>query len=433
MPSAQSFKESLLLLFSSRRMLVMVLFGFSSGLPFALTAGTLQAWLADEGLSIQTIGWLTLVGQPYFYKFLWAPLMDRFSPPFLSQLMGKRRSWILYTQIGIVIAVLIMAWMNPAQDPWLLAIVAIAVAFISASQDLIIDAYRTEILTPEERGAGTSLFVTSWRVAAIVSGAGALILADQWGWMVTYTVMALLMLIGVFGTWLAHEPGITKTLSRRTLRDAIVLPLQDFWQRDHACWLLLLVVLYKFADAFALQLMTAFFTVGGGDVPGLGFTKTEIGLIGKGWGLFATLLGFSVAGIVMVRLRLFWALLIFGCLQIGTNLMFAWLAIVGKNYSLLVATVFMEHFTSALGTTAFLTLLMSICNPHFAVTQYAVLSALSSIGVRFLGPVAGYMVAALGWAEFFIWSFIAGIPSIALIIFMRKILAKYDNRDTVEK
>jgi len=430
MLSKASFKQSIELLFSSRRMLVMVLLGFSSGLPFALTAGTLQAWLADEGLSIQAIGWLTLVGQPYFYKFLWAPLMDRFAPPLLPKLLGKRRSWILYTQIGIVVALLIMAWMNPAQDPWLLAGVAIGVAFVSASQDIVVDAYRTEILTPEERGPGTSLFVTSWRVAAVVSGAGALVLADQWGWMATYSFMAVLMVVGVIGTFIAHEPDILKTFPKRTLRESFTLPLQDFWQRDHALWLLLLVVLYKFADAFALQLMTAFFTVGGGDVPGLGFTKTEVGVISKGWGLFATFLGFSVAGIFMVRWRLFTALLVFGFLQVGTNLMFAWLSVVGKSYSLLVLTVFMENFTSALGTTAFLTLLLSLCNPVYAVTQYALLSAFSAVGVRFLGPVAGYMVASLGWTEFFVWSFIVGIPSLCLIVFMRKILMKYDNRET---
>lgn len=430
MASLRSYHHTFKQLLTNRRMLVMLLLGFSSGLPFALTAGTLQAWLADEGLSIQTIGWLTLVGQPYFYKFLWAPLMDRFAPSMLSKFFGKQRSWMLCTQVGLVVMLLIMAWMNPAQEPWLLAIVAITVAFISASQDIIVDAYRTEILTAEERPLGASIFVASWRFAAIISGAVALILADQWGWIATYSLMASLMLVGILGTFIAREPAISKTTTRRTLSEAFILPFKDFLKREHVVWLLLLVMLYKLADAFAIQLMTAFFTNGGAEAPGLGFSKTEVGLVAKGWGICATFAGFAVAGLLMTRLRLYYGLLIFGILQISTNLLFALLSVVGKDMSVLILTVFMENFTSALGTTAFFTLLMSLCNPAFAITQYALLSALAAIGVRFLGPVAGYLVSTIGWTQFFIFSFLVGIPSIVLIIFMRKILVKYEGVKT---
>jgi len=412
---------------ANRKMLIMALFGFSSGLPVALVAGTLQAWLADEGLSIQTIGILTLVGQPYFYKFLWAPVMDRFAPMFLAKFFGRRRSWILITQVALMVGLVWMGLSNPGQEPLLVGLVALIVAFVSASQDVVIDAYRTEILTPEERGAALALFVSCWRIAALVSGAGALILADQLGWMATYNIMALLMLVGIIATFLAQEPDLSSTSVHRTLREAVVAPLQDFLQRDKALLLLLLVVLYKLADAFAAQLMTAFFT-GGADIQGLGFSKTEVGLIGKGWGFAATILGASLAGVLMIRWRLFTSLLVFGFFQAASNLMFVWLAVAGKNHTLLIATVFIENFCAGMGTTALLALLTGLCNPHFAVAQYALLSAFAAVGTRFLGPLAGYLVAEVGWVQFFIWSFVAAIPSLALILYMRDTIGQYDVR-----
>lgn len=413
--------SNLQLIFHNRRMLIMALFGFSAGLPLALTAGTLQAWLTDSGLDIKTIGLLTLVGQPYFYKFLWAPLMDRFAP---SLIAGRRRSWILVTQLGLFFSLAVIADINPAEQPWLLAGIAVLIAFISASQDIIIDAYRTEILSPEERPPGAAIYVACYRLAMVVSGAGSLILADRLGWTFTYGIMAALMFIGIIATLLAEEPDSSKVRVPRSLRDAIVLPLRDFLQREQALWLLLLIVLYKLADAFAAQLMTTFF-IGGAEVQGLGFTKTEVGLIYKLWGIVATIVGASLAGVLMLRMRLFTSLLIFGFLQAISNLMFVWLAIVGKDYSLLVATVFIENFCSGLGTTAFMTLLMGLCNPGFAVSQYALFTAFSAIGMRFLGPVAGWLVDTVGWTDFFLWSFVSAIPGLLLIIYLRKTLNQY--------
>lgn len=425
MPNLDTWK----LVFVNQRMLLMALFGFSSGLPVALTAGTLQAWLTDSGLDIKTIGLLTLVGQPYFYKFLWAPFMDRFAPHVIA---GRRRSWMLVTQIGLMVSLLIMSGSNPAEEPWLLALVAVMVAFISASQDVVVDAYRTEILSPEERAPGTALFVSFWRISAILSGAGALLLADQFGWEFTYTIMACLMLVGVAATLMAQEPKCTKLAENRTLEEAIMLPLKDFLQRDRALWLLLLVVLYKLADAFAAQLMTAFF-IGGADIQGLGFSKTDVGLIAKGWGLAATIMGASIAAIWMTRIRLFTALFVFGFLQATSNLMFVWLAVAGKNYSLLVATVFIENFCSGLGTTAFLTLLMGLCNPAYAVAQYALFSAFAAIGARFLGPFAGWLVDQVGWIEFFLWSFVSALPSFALMVYLKDTIEKYNNHKKSNK
>lgn len=411
------------IILANPRMLIMALFGFSSGLPFALTAGTLQAWLTEAGLDIKTIGLLTLVGQPYFFKFLWAPLMDRFAPHIIS---GRRRSWILLTQIGLIICLAMMAWMNPGEEPWVIALIAMTVAFVSASQDTMVDAYRTEILTPEERAPGVAIFVNCYRIAAIVSGAGALILADHLGWIFTYSFMAALMLIGVIATLMAEEPEATKLTAHRTLRESFLFPLLDFLQRDKAFWLLLLVVLYKLADAFALQLMTAFLT-GGTEIQGLGFSKTEVGLIAKGWGIVATILGASVAGILMLRMHLYISLLLFGFIQALSNLMYLWLALVGKNYILLVATIFIENFCAGLGATAFMTFVTGLCNPLYAVAQYAIFSAFGSIGVRFLGPLAGWLVDKVGWAEFYIWSFVIAFPGLLLVIFLRKTLKQYDN------
>lgn len=425
MPNLDTWK----MMFVNQRMLIMALFGFSSGLPVALTAGTLQAWLTDSGLDIKTIGLLTLVGQPYFYKFLWAPVMDRFAP---SLIAGRRRSWILATQMGLMVSLFVMSGSNPAEEPWLLALVAVLVAFISASQDIVIDAYRTEILSPEERAPGTALFVSFWRISAIISGAGALLMADQLGWEATYMIMACLVLVGIAATLIAKEPACTKLTAHRTLQEAITLPLQDFLQRDKAVWLLLLVVLYKLADAFAAQLMTAFF-IGGADIQGLGFTKTEVGIIAKGWGIVATIVGASVAAVWMARMRLFTALMVFGFLQSASNLMFVWLAVAGKDHNLLIATVFIENFCSGLGTTAFLTLLMGLCNQKFAVAQYALLSAFAAVGVRFLGPFAGWLVAEVGWIDFFLWSFAASLPSFALMVFLRDTISQYDNRKDFKK
>jgi PAT family beta-lactamase induction signal transducer AmpG len=403
-----------LLVFTSRRVAAMLLLGFSSGLPLALTAGTLQAWLAVEGVDIKTIGLFTLVGQPYTYKFLWAPLMDRFTPPFF----GRRRGWMIVTQFALLGAIALMGAASPRESPWLLALLALLVAFLSASQDIVFDAYRTDVLREAERGAGAATSVLGYRIAMLISGGGALILADQFlGWRAMYFLMASLMLVGILTTWFAPEPE-EKARAPHTLKEAIAEPLREFFARRGAWALLLLIVFYKLGDAFAGSLTTAFL------IQGPGFTATEVGAVNKVLGLAATIVGALVGGAWMAQLGLYRALLWFGVMQAVTNLGFMLLALTGRNYSLMVTAVAAENLCGGMGTAAFVALLMSLCDKRFSATQYALLSALSAVGRVYVGPASGLLVSAVGWAPFFFLTFVIALPGLALLIAMRPQLAR---------
>jgi PAT family beta-lactamase induction signal transducer AmpG len=400
-------------IFSSRRIAAVLLLGFASGLPLALTAGTLQAWLAVESIDIKTIGLFTLVGQPYTYKFLWAPLMDRYTPPFL----GRRRGWLILTQLALLGAIAFMGTVNPRESPWLLAAVAFCVAFLSSSQDIVFDAYRTDVLREAERGPGAAISVLGYRVAMLVSGGGALIVADQFlGWSAMYFLMAALMGIGIIATWFAPEPE-DGPRAPKSLAGAISEPLKEFFSRQGAWLLLVLIVLYKLGDAFAGSLTTAFL------IQGPGFTATEVGAINKALGLAATIVGALIGGAWMVRLGLYRALLGFGMLQAVTNLGFMFLALVGKNYALMVTAVGAENLCGGMGTAAFVALLMSLCDKRFSATQYALLSALSAVGRVYVGPASGFLVSAIGWAPFFFLTFVIALPGIGLLWLMREQLA----------
>lgn len=396
--------------FGSRKMALLLALGFASGLPLALTAGTLQAWLAAEDVDIVAIGWFALVGQPYTYKFLWAPLMDRYAPPFL----GRRRGWLLITQAALLAAIAFMGALSPRDSAWLLGGVALLVAFLSASQDIVFDALRTDSLEREERGAGAAVSVLGYRVAMLVSGAGALILADQGlGWHATYWLMAGLMALGMGATWFVLEPEPRGT-APRTLDEAVVKPFAEFLSRQGALALLALVVLYKLGDAFAGNLTTTFL------LRGPGFSLTEVGAINKGFGLAATILGALAGGALMAKMRLYRALLVFGLLQALTNLGFMVLASAGKSYPLMVAVVGMENLCGGMGTAAYVALLMALCDRRFSATQYALLSALSAVGRVYVGPAAGYMVAAAGWTQFFLFTFLIALPGLALLVWLRE-------------
>ena len=404
--------------FRSRNILIVMLLGFSSGLPLALTAGTLQAWLAVEGVDIVTIGWFALVGQPYTYKFLWAPLMDRFQLPFL----GRRRGWLATTQVALLALIGLMGLLSPRDSPWLTALCALAIAFLSASQDIVVDAYRTDVLRAQERGAGAAVSVLGYRIAMLISGAGALILADQWlGWHAMYWTMAALMLVGFAATWLAIEPTGAGA-APRTLQDAVKQPLAEFFSRPGAWSLLLLVVLYKLGDAFAGNLTTAFL------LRGPGFSATEVGAISKGFGLAATIAGALAGGALMAKLRLYRALMLFGILQAVTNLGFMVLAASGKNYPMLYAVIGAENLCGGMGTAAYVALLMALCDRRFSATQYALLSALSAIGRVYVGPIAGYLVGSLGWPVFFFCTFVIALPGIVMLYRMRRPIDALDSR-----
>lgn len=402
--------------FRSRRILLMLALGFASGLPLALTAGTLQAWLAAENVDLVAIGWFALVGQPYTYKFLWAPLMDRYAPPFL----GRRRGWLLVTQVALAAAIAFMGTLSPTESAWLLGATAFTVALLSASQDIVFDALRADSLTPEERGAGAAVSVLGYRLAMLVSGAGALILADQWlGWTLTFWLMAGLMVIGMAATWLAVEPEPVGA-PPKTLDEAVAKPFAEFFTREKALLLLVLVVLYKLGDAFAGNLTTTFL------LRGPGFSLTEVGAFNKGFGLAATLAGALVGGALMAKLGLFRALLLFGVLQAITNLGFMLLAASGKSYALMVAVVGLENLCGGMGTAAYVALLMALCDRRFSATQYALLSALSAVGRVYVGPSAGYLVAAFGWTQFFFFTFLIALPGLALLAWMRRRIEALD-------
>lgn len=408
-----SYLESL----SSRRIGVMLPLGFASGLPLALTSGTLQAWLTVAGVDLRTIGFFTLAGLPYTVKFIWSPLMDRFVPPWL----GRRRGWMIATQIGLMAGLAAMAATGPGGGTgamlWVLGLLALAVAFVSASQDIVFDAYRTDVLHPKERGFGAAVSVTGYRIAMLVSGAAALILSEYLGWQTTYGLMACLMLIGVGTTLLSPEPT-EQVAVPRSLNEAVWGPIREFFSRQPAAGLLLLVVLYKLGDAFAGTLTTAFL------IRGMGFSPGEVGVVNKGMGLVATIIGALAGGAWMVGLGLFRSLLFFGLLQAFSNLSFMLLAWTGKSYPLMVSAVAIENLAGGMGTAAFVALMMSLCDHRYTATQFALLSALASLGRVFVGPPSGYLVETVGWVPFFFITFLAALPGLWLLWYLREELGK---------
>ncbi|MGH7228092.1 MAG: AmpG family muropeptide MFS transporter [Nitrospiraceae bacterium] len=396
---------------ANRRTGVMLPLGFASGLPLALTAGTLQAWLTVAGLDLRTIGIVTLVGLPYTLKFLWSPLMDRFVPPWL----GRRRGWMIATQLGLIAGIAAMAVTGPADAIWALSVLALVVAFLSASQDIAFDAYRADVLLAPERGIGAGISVTGYRIAMLISGAVALILSDHIGWQSTYLLMAGLMLIGVATTLVSPEPSSAIT-PPRTLSEAVWGPIREFFSRSPAVGLLLLIVLYKVGDAFAGTLTTAFL------IRGVGFSPTEVGVVNKGMGLLATLIGALTGGALMARMGLFRALLLFGLLQAVSNLSFMVLAWAGKSYLVMVSAVAFENLSGGMGTAAFVALLMSLCDHRYTATQFALLSALGALGRVFVGPPSGYLVETVGWVVFFFITFLAALPGLGLLWRLRDYL-----------
>jgi len=404
--------------FRDRNLAVITLLGFASGLPLALTAGTLQAWVTVEGVDLATIGWLTLVGLPYTWKFLWAPAMDRFVPPFL----GRRRGWLLITQAGLAAGIAAMAFCSPRESVASLAMLAVVVAFLSASQDIVIDAYRTDVATGEKRGLAAALNVLGYRLAMLTSGALALVLAagSGWigglGWRDTYLVMAALMGVGVVATLWGREPEIAG-VAPRSLQAAVVEPLREFFSRKGAWVLLALIVFYKLGDAFAVALSTAFL------IRGVGFSPDDVGYVNKGMGLVATIVGVLFGGTLMLRLGLYRSLMVFGILQAVSNLAYMWLAIVGHSYPVMITAIGFDNFAGGMGTAAFVALLMALCDHRFTATQYALLSALAAFGRVYVGPAAGFATdprgLGLGWPVFFFLTFVAALPGLALLWWKR--------------
>lgn len=398
--------------FTSKRIAVITFLGFSSGIPLALTGGTLQAWMTVAGVDLRTIGLFALVGLPYTLKFFWSPFMDRFVPPWL----GRRRGWIVITQLSLVAGITAMAFSSPQQAPAVLAMLALTVAFASASQDIVIDAYRTDVLREQERGVGAAVFVMGYRIAMLVSGALALILSDHLGWRQTYLLMAAVMGIGILSALIGPEPG-EKAVPPSTMTEAVWGPMKDYFARNSAFWLLLLIFLYKLGDAYAGALTTAFL------IKGVGFSVSEVGTINKGLGFASLIIGAMFGGALMVRLKLFRSLFVFGILQAVSNLSFMMLALAGKSYGILVFAVAFENLTGGMGTAAFVSLLMAMCNQRYTATQYALLSSLAALGRIFVSPTSGFLVESIGWASFFFVTFLIALPGLGCLWWLRQAIA----------
>lgn len=407
---------NLLKVFESRKMAALIFLGFASGLPLYLTSQTLQAWMTTEKVDLAAIGLFSLVGIPYSLKFIWAPLLDRFVPPFL----GRRRGWLLLTQVALLLAIAAMALQNPKQALTLLAINAILIAFFSATQDIAADAYRTDVLKKPEMGAGVAVFVLGYRIALLATGSLALILADQMPWPKVYGILALLMLIGVVASFLAPEP-ILRNPPPQSLRSAIIDPFTDFFRRKqvkNGLMILVFIVLYKLGDAIANNMSTPFLLQ-------TGFSQTDIGAIKGGMGLIATIVGTLAGGMFLSRLGINRSLWIFGGFQAVSNLAYLALAFLGKNYPFMILTINIENFCAGLGTAAFLAFFMSLCNKQFSATQYALLSSLYAFSQNILIAPAGAIAKQTGWPLFFFLSFLASFPGLALL----PIFAPWNGKD----
>lgn len=416
----EQWRDSIAVYFRPHVLLVLVL-GFSSGLPLALSFATLSAWLTEVDVSKTSIGLFALVGTPYTLKFLWAPLLDQVRLPVLTRLLGKRRGWILFTQFLLLAAIIALGQTNPAIDPLFTAAMALTVAFCSASQDIVIDAFRVEALEENEQGAGSAMLVYGYRIGMLVSGAGALYLADSLSWPLVYAIMASFVLIGSVAVLLAKEPPHPSDIPQEGhstefvawLQRAVVEPFREFLGRSGWALVLLFILLYKLGDAVAGTMTIPFYL-------DLGFNKTEIAEITKVFGLAATLFGSFVGGLLVARLSILKALLVAGILQAASNLMFAAQAMVGADPVFLMATVAIENVSGGMGTTAFVAYLAGLCNLAFTATQYALLSSFMAFGRTFFASSGGWFADQLGWVEFFLLSTVIAVPGVLMILFLAR-------------
>ncbi|WP_448562731.1 AmpG family muropeptide MFS transporter [Trichothermofontia sp.] len=393
-------------IFESRKMSALLCLGVASGLPLFLTSRTLQAWMKVEGVNLAAIGLFSLVGLPYSLKFFWSPLLDRFSPPFL----GRRRGWLAITQVCLLVAIALMTLQRPGQALQLLAINALAIACFSATQDIAADAYRTDVLEPLEMGAGAAVFVLGYRIALLITGSLALILADQLSWPTVYLLMAVLMLLGIVATGWAPEPA-NPGQPPASLTQAIVLPFQEFCQRLgglRTLLVLLFIVLFKLGDALVNNMATPFLLE-------VGFSQTDIGAIQGGIGLVATIVGTLVGGGLLSQLGINRSLWLFGGLQALSNFTYLGLSLLGKNYAFMVLTINIENFCAGLGTAAFVAFLMSLCNHRFSATQYALLSSLMAVSRDILVAPAGWVATQISWPLFFALSVVMALPGLMLL------------------
>lgn len=424
--------------YADRRVLSLLFFGLSSGLPLALTFGTLSLWLAEVGVNKTTIGLFALMGTPYTFKFLWAPLVDRMPLPLLTRWLGRRRGWAVVTQLALMATIAGLGATNPVAHPGITAFFAFAVAFWSATQDIVIDAYRVEILEERQFGAGAATIVLGYRIGMLVSGAGALYLATYVGWFATYGIMAAFMTVGIVTVLVNPEPKVQKSResvdqerrigayldARPHLRGkkaqalawiygAVVSPFGEFIGRRGWMLVLLFVLLYKFGDALAGVMGNPFYVE-------LGFTKIQIANISKIFGLAATIIGGVMGGIMVNRMGILKSLIVCGILQMLSNLMFAVLAVVGKDPFVLSLTIAIENLSGGMGTAAFVAYLSSLCNIAYTATQYALLTSFMAFGRTLLSSSGGWLADHMDWISFFIVTTGAAIPGLILLVWITR-------------
>ena len=414
-----------------RRVLIVLLLGFASGLPLALSGSTLLVWMREAGVDLRTIGLFALVGTPYTLKFIWAPLVDALHVPLFTQKLGRRRGWLVLSQLLLIGAILLLALTDPARSPPLVALGALLVAATSSTQDIVVDAFRVESLPESEQAAGMASYVAAYRIGMLVSTAGALFLVSAFesgglprssAWMWSYVAMAALVLIGTLTAIAATEPPQSIRAAAATQADdastrvllAATGALTEFLTRRDAWAALAFVVLYKFTDAFS-GTMTAPFVID------LGFSRNDYAAIVKGVGLAATLIGGFAGGFVARTYSLPVSLWIGGVLQAVANLSFSWLALVGVNQWALALAITAENFTSAIATVIFIAYLSALCrNPLHTATQYALLTALSAVGRTYLSSSAGFVAAASGWPLFFAICVVLAVPSLILLLWLQR-------------
>ena len=430
-PSASPTWRDGLAVYLQPRVLIVLLLGFSSGLPLALSGSTLQIWMRESGVDLGTIGLFALVGTPYTLKFLWAPLVDALHVPFFTRAFGRRRGWLVFSQLLLIGAILLLALTDPARSPLYVALGALLVATMSATQDIVVDAFRVESLPESEQAAGMASYVAAYRIGMLVSTLGVLYLVAAFegtgvgrtsAWMWGFVAMAALVLIGTVTALAATEPGQSASAEAATrdetalsrVMHAAVGAFSEFLIRKHAWAALAFVVLFKLTDAFSGS-MTAPFVID------IGFSKVDYATIVKGVGLAATLIGGFAGGYVARRYSLTTSLWIGGVLQALSNLAFCWLAFIGVNHWALALAITAENFTGAIGTVIFVAYLSALCqNPLHTATQYALLTALAAVGRTYLSSGAGYVAEATGWPLFFVISVVVAVPSLILLAWLQR-------------
>ena len=416
----KSWTESVAI-YLDRRLIAILFLGFSSGLPLLLVFSTLSFWLKDEGVSLAAIGLFSLVRTPYTFKFLWAPLIDKVPLPLLTRLLGRRRGWTLVTQIALMAALFAMAGTSPAEAPFQTALLALVVAFTSASQDIVIDAYRIEMLEEDEQGAGAGSLVFGYRMGLITAGAGALWLHTIFTWPQVYMIMGALVVVGMITILLSPEPVLRGDAKEPPsgegmsswLGNAVVAPFRDFMFNPGWLYILLFIMLYKLGDAYLGVMANPFYVE-------MGFTDVEIANVSKIFGVGATLVGALLGGIMVVRLGILKSLLYCGILQAATNLIFAGQAVVGHSVPMLIVTIGAENVSGGMATAAFVAYLSSFCNTTYTATQYALLSSFMAFARDVLSSSSGVMAEQVGWVWFFIVTTGLALPALVLLLWMMK-------------